>query len=316
MRDQYYLSSIHFSSQSSKMPPPDAATIIQGPSVLKNTSHHRPSPSLFFLPGLRSLPFWTAPPRKDSNPKVSIAYNDPTITSIVQHLENNYDIIRKEYMSAVMGMGNETDMTVASPVVSKPLEPDYDVNVKGSEHASDKLHSGTWDWHSYVLNGKIQPKFEQYCPKTVNIIKELQDSLFFEVPQDDNISNPFGFCFFSTLHGKSSIQPHSGSMNLRLRLHMPLIVPSDTKPDAYSIKRHTKCGIRVGDQIRSWSEGKVVVLDDSYEHEVWNETEEVRVLFLLDVWHPDVKKEERKRIEKMFQFAVKQGWMGGESGNK
>jgi len=217
-------------------------------------------------------------------------------------------------MSAVMGMGTNNDMSIANPSVKKPLQPDYDVNLKGSE--SDKLHSGTWDWHSYVLSGNVQPKFKEYCPKTVQILQEFQDSLFFDITEDDSITNttnPFGFCFFSTLGGKSYIKPHTGSMNLRLRLHLPLIVPSNTKPDAYSTKPQTKCGIRVGDQIRSWEEGKVVVLDDSYEHEVWNETGDVRVLLLIDVWHPDVRKEERKRIGKMFQFAVEQGWMGGVS---
>lgn len=221
-------------------------------------------------------------------------------------------------MSAVIGMGTRNDMSVASPSVKRPLEPDYDVNLKGSEHTSDKLHSGTWDWHSYILKGNIQPKFKRYCPMTCKILEEIQDSLFFKTTEHDSAANPktnpFGFCFFSTLGGKSYIQPHSGSMNLRLRLHLPLIVPSDTKPDAFSNKPQTKCGLRVGDQIRSWEEGKVVVLDDSYEHEAWNETNEMRVVLLIDVWHPDVRKEERKRIGSMFQFAVKQGWMDGGNG--
>ena len=50
-------------------------------------------------------------------------------------------------------------------------------------------------------------------------------------------------------------------MNLRLRIHLPLIVPSDIKPDTFSSKPQTKCEIRVGYQIRSWKEGKSIVLD-------------------------------------------------------
>jgi aspartyl/asparaginyl beta-hydroxylase (cupin superfamily) len=105
-------------------------------------------------------------------------------------------------------------------------------------------------------------------------------------------------------------------MNLRLRIHLPLIVPKDVKPDAYSVNPVTKCGLRVGDQIRSWEEGKVIVLDDSYEHEVWNETNDVRVLLLVDVWHPDVRKVERERIGKMFGFAKSKGWIGGGGGGE
>ena len=312
----------YFSSEASSSPPFNAATVIQGPSLLANTNVHRPSPSLFFLPGLRSLPFWTAPPStnsaKDGKAKIAVAYGDPTITSIVTHLESNYEIIKNEYISAVMGLGESTNLDPRNPSVSKPLEPDYDVNQIGAEHASDKLHAGSWDWHSFVLNGVTQPKFMDACPQTTAILQGLEDKLFFTSGDggqgrgEDTYPNPFGFSFFSTLHGKSYIKPHTGPMNLRLRIHLPLIVPSHTKPDAFSNKPQTKCGIRVGDQIRSWKEGKAVVLDDSYEHEVWNETNETRVLLLVDVWHPDVRKEERYRIGEMFRFAVDQGWMGGK----
>ena len=117
---------------------------------------------------------------------------------------------------------------------------------------------------------------------------------------------PFGFCFFSTLHSKSSIKPHSGPMNLRLRLHLPLVVPK--KEQATTERLVT--GIRVADQLREWHEGSSVVLDDSYVHEVWNDSEETRVLFLVDLWHPDVRMEERNRIRTMFDFARGKGWIG------
>jgi aspartyl/asparaginyl beta-hydroxylase (cupin superfamily) len=220
------------------------------------------------------------------------------VTSIVEHLESNYETIKDEYMTAVMGMGNTTDMSSSNPNVPKPLQPDYDVNKKGGEHASDKLHVGNWDWHSYVLNGEVQPNFASACPKTASIIGELSEHLFYGDTTDSH--NPFGFTFFSTLHGKSYIKPHTGPMNLRLRIHLPLIVPQDTKPDAFSKHPKTKCGLRVGDQIRTWKEGKAVVLDDSYEHEVWNETSDVRVLLLLDIWVSlDWLRKVRKYIEKL-----------------
>jgi aspartate beta-hydroxylase len=236
-----------------------------------------------------------------------VAYGEPTVTEVVKHLEDNYKAIKEEYMSAVLGIGTQTDMSSLKPKVNRPLEPDYDVNLRGGEHASDSLHKGIWDWHSYILNGEIKPKFAESCPNTASILKNMENHLFYSSSKEWH--NPFGFTFFSTLHGKSFIKPHTGPMNLRLRIHLPLIVPSETKPDAYSVKPKTKCGIRVGDQIREWKEGKAVVLDDSYEHEVWNETEEMRVILLVDIWHPDVRQEERKRIGKMFKYAVDQGWM-------
>jgi aspartyl/asparaginyl beta-hydroxylase (cupin superfamily) len=50
-------------------------------------------------------------------------------------------------------------------------------------------------------------------------------------------------------------QPHCGPTNHRLRLHLPLLVP----PGA---------ALRVGDETRPWVEGKVLMLDDSFTHEV------------------------------------------------
>lgn len=284
----------------------DAATIIQGPSLLTGTSVHRPSPSIFFLPGLRSLPFWTSP---SSTSNLSVAYGDPIVTEVVQHLENNYKIIKQEYMSSVLGIGTNTDLSSSKSKVNKPIQPDYDVNLKGGEHSSDSLHIGSWDWHSFILNGEVQPQFMEAFPQTANILNGIGDHLFYSSSND--FHNPFGFTFFSTLHGKSYIKPHTGPMNLRLRIHLPLIVPSNTKTDAYSVKPKTKCGIRVGDQIREWKEGKAVVLDDSYEHEVWNETNETRVILLVDIWHPDVREQERHRIGKMFRHALEKGWIKG-----
>ena len=138
---------------------------------------------------------------------------------------------------------------------------------------------------------------------------------------------PFGFCFFSTLHSKSHIKPHSGPMNLRLRLHLPLLVPKarddqkelrdDNDNQSQMQQQRPVTGIRVADQTREWIEGSSVVLDDSYVHEVWNDSKDSsRVLFLLDLWHPDVRSEERERIGNMFDFARGQGWIGGQKQGK
>lgn len=134
---------------------------------------------------------------------------------------------------------------------------------------------------------------------------------------------PFGFCFFSTLHARSSIKAHTGPMNLRLRIHLPLVVPTrddnigggvvDDASSGGSGSRGGRpiAGIRVADQVREWREGSALVLDDSYVHEAWNDSDDCsRVVFLLDVWHPDVGVGERERITNMFDYARGKGWIG------
>ena len=193
-------------------PPPNpnthnsSATIIQGPSLLASTGVHRPSPSLFHLPGLRSLPFWTAPdlddgsdasssdPNQQQRGRRRIAFNDPIITAAIQHVESNYAAIRSEYFSAVLGLSNidatttttttttnasNLSMNTNSGNITKPLEPDYDVSTRGGEHAEDALHSGTWDWHSYILNGRRNERFKEMCPKTAQVVDDVRVFVLF-----------------------------------------------------------------------------------------------------------------------------------------
>lgn len=100
-----------------------------------------------------------------------MAFNDPVVSSAIQHVESNYDVIRAEYFSAVLGQGNETNLDANKKI--KPLEPDYDVASKGGEHADDALHEGTWDWHSYILNGAKNEAFRERCPKTAEVVDDV-----------------------------------------------------------------------------------------------------------------------------------------------
>jgi beta-hydroxylase len=61
-----------------------------------------------------------------------------------------------------------------------------------------------------------------------------------------------------------------------MRAHLGLKVPEENE----------KCRIRVGDDVRHWEEGEVMLFDDTHEHEVWNDTDETRVVLFLDVVRP------------------------------
>ena len=69
--------------------------------------------------------------------------------------------------------------------------------------------------------------------------------------------------------GGTSVAPHAGPTNHRLRLHLPLLLPTpqhasggsgcaDAAPAHY--------GISVGGEWRAWERGRCLVLDDSFEH--------------------------------------------------
>ena len=85
---------------------------------------------------------------------------------------------------------------------------------------------------------------------------------------------------FSRLVRRTRIPAHHGQVNARLICHLPLIVPPG-------------CGLRVGNETRSWVEGQTLIFDDSIEHEAWNNSDRTRVVLLFDIWRPELSEEER-----------------------
>jgi hypothetical protein len=222
---------------------------------------------------------------KENNKNNRIAYQDPTVTEVVHYLEANAATIRDEYKNQIL-----------STTATKKIPSDY----QDTDHGS-KLHEGEWKWHSYLNKGSVRGQFAMDFPETAKILQPLRDShQMFE-------GTPFGFCFFSSLSGQSKIKAHTSPVNMRLRLHLPLIVPLEEKETDDNDDEIIACGIRVANSSRRWTQDKALVLDDSYEHEVWNTTSETRVLLLVDLWHPDVSMLERQEIVGMFQEAKKQG---------
>ena len=82
---------------------------------------------------------------------------------------------------------------------------------------------------------------------------------------------------FSILAPGKHIPDHNGPYKGVMRYHLGAQGP---RADA------ERCRIRVGDEIVTWAEGQSLIFDDTYEHEVWNDTDEERVVLFLDVVRP------------------------------
>mgnify|MGYP006172403729 CR=1 FL=1 len=93
---------------------------------------------------------------------------------------------------------------------------------------------------------------------------------------------------FSLLKAGARIAPHHGMINARLICHLPLIVP-------------VGCGFRCGNEEREWEPGRLLIFDDTIEHEAWNESGEDRVVLIFDVWRPELTDEERASVAAMFE---------------
>jgi aspartyl/asparaginyl beta-hydroxylase (cupin superfamily) len=117
-----------------------------------------------------------------------------------------------------------------------------------------------WNTFNFFFYGR---KFEEncaLCPETTALLESLPRF------ERDHI-------MFSALNPHSHIPPHTGPMNGIVRGHLALVA----SPGSY---------IRVGNDQRTWEEGKVLVFDDSFEHEVWNHSDHVRIVLFMNFWHP------------------------------
>jgi beta-hydroxylase len=99
------------------------------------------------------------------------------------------------------------------------------------------------------------------CPETARAIEALP-----------GLQN----AWFSILAPHYHIPPHRGPTRAVVRCHLALVVPTQTE----------RCWLRVDDQVRTWEVGKCLLFDDTFEHEVRNDTDEVRVVLFVDVDRP------------------------------
>ncbi len=82
--------------------------------------------------------------------------------------------------------------------------------------------------------------------------------------------------FFSILAPGSVIVPHRGVTKAFITAHLGLSIPKD----------RDGLWMRVDDPRLNWREGEWLVFDDTYEHEVRNDTDETRIILLCQVARP------------------------------
>ncbi|QQR41880.1 aspartyl/asparaginyl beta-hydroxylase domain-containing protein [Myxococcus xanthus] len=130
------------------------------------------------------------------------------------------------------------------------------------------------DWGSlYLLKEGMRNETNcEACPRSAALMETLYPQF-----------SPSGAFFFSVIGPGTKIPPHHDTMNLKLTCHLPLIVPPD-------------CRIRVDGETRESVEGESLFFDDTFLHEVWNNSDRPRVCLLLDIWHPGLTAIEREAI--------------------
>lgn len=130
----------------------------------------------------------------------------------------------------------------------------------------------------YVFGDPVERNLAR-CPVTARLLADT--------PRLQN-------AMFSILSPRYHIPAHQGPTNGIIRVHLGLIVPGGDDV----------CRIRVGDRVFGWEEGKCVVFDDYFEHEVWNDTDTRRVVLFFDVDRP--LRPFGALVNRLMLFAMKQ----------
>jgi aspartate beta-hydroxylase len=138
-------------------------------------------------------------------------------------------------------------------------------------------NSARWSAFHLYQDGAVVPANAARCPRTMQALDAA--------PQPDQPGRT-PTAMFSLLKPHTHIPPHTGVSNVRLVTHLPLIVPQD-------------CRFRVGNETRSWEADKAWVFDDTIEHEAWNDSDQLRVVLIFDIWHPQLSAAERALIGAM-----------------
>ena len=181
------------------------------------------------------------------------------------------------------------ELEAATPVIRTELEAVLaDQTALGpyvvpDENRPAKRHAllGDTRWSAFHLFRRGIPIAENAarCPATMAALSKVP------IPE---IAERSPMALFSVLRPGTRIPPHHGMINTRLICHLPLVVPSG-------------CGLRVGNETRMVEAGRMMIFDDSIEHEAWNESDSTRAILLFEIWRPELDEAERRALTALYE---------------
>ncbi len=176
-------------------------------------------------------------------------------------------------------------------IIIEEFEQQLLKNQKEESSSSSALFSGDSAWQSKVMGtgwsafrlqrlGEWNTKNCEEFPKTYNLLREL------DIPTAVR-----GVCFARQTPG-SGVAPHTDGRNFILTSHLGLKIPEG-------------CWIKVGEETKSWTEGKLTTLDTSFEHSTGNKSDQDRHVLIIDFWHPELSEAERSGLEFIYDLRNK-----------
>ena len=206
-------------------------------------AHALQQPAFLFIPGLDDRPWW---PRE--------AFD------CLSMIEARSGEIRAELLEVLAGDAG------FAPYVDMPDD------APAAPMWGTLNHSPSWTGFHFFRNGERIDANCARCPRTAAALDALP---LLRIPGHAPEA------LFSVLRPRTHIPPHTGVINGRLTVHLPLLVPPD-------------CGaLAVAGEARGWREGECLVFDDSFVHEAINRSGQTRAVLIFDLWHPGLPQSTR-----------------------
>jgi aspartate beta-hydroxylase len=194
------------------------------------------------------------------------AYLDRARFDWIDGLESQADAIRQELLALLPGSaGRERVFT------TEELE---------QQHLRGLDEPPSWNGYYFYRHGVRREDNCASCPATSRALERLPLVHVREHGPE---------VLYSVFTPGTHLLPHRGVTNTRLVGHLALIIPEN-------------CALNVGGEEYRWAPGKVVVFDDTYEHEAWNRSKQTRVVMIFDVWHPGLSESERAAVTELVGF--------------
>jgi len=126
-----------------------------------------------------------------------------------------------------------------------------------------------WTKFPMIFHGVKLEDHTNQCPRTIELIEKL-------IPRELLISAEF-----SVQNAGAIVALHNNFLFPEfVRLHLGLVVPV-TDPNLV--------GMKVNGMMINWEEGRFICFDDTFPHEVWNRTEQLRAILIIDVLRPGLQ---------------------------
>lgn len=144
--------------------------------------------------------------------------------------------------------------------------------------SSPLLEDPSWG-AAYLFDGGEMQAIADDAPVTIAALSTANQPV---------IAKRSPMALYSRLKPGTHIAPHHGLLNTRLICHMPLVAPEG-------------CALRVGAETRQWQFGKLLIFDDSFEHEAWNRGTSDRTVLLFEIWRPEIPEGDRELLVRIFE---------------